>query len=273
MSRPITRPGRERTSAFSQPTEIITVPGPAGDSAYEIWRQQPGNDAGTIDDYLAWLQSSVDPAITAHNSDTTDVHGIADTSQLALRSEGQPPLSGVLTPPKWYAAPSGNMTTGTTPLNQIELTPFWVPRGGGRRIDALAVETTTAAGAGGLLRLGCWADRGDSFPGALIQDFGTVAVDGPLGIKTLSLAQPWDFPDFGLYWLGLHSEVAGNSVLRRTNGLYLGIGHITIGNIMGTAAVGYYTSLAAGVTVLPDPFPATPNSAASLGRIALRAAA
>jgi hypothetical protein len=66
-------------------------------------------------------------------------------------------------------------------------------------VDRLGAEVTSAGDAGSLLRIGVYADTGNSYPGALILDAGTIAGDSAtvqdITGLTLTLAP-------GIYWIG-----------------------------------------------------------------------
>lgn len=110
-------------------------------------------------------------------------------------------------------------------------------------------------------RFGVFADDGGGYPGALIQEFGTVTTN-VLGKRDLSIT--WE-PEPGLYWWGTVFQLTGGSVLpqvrRGTSG-----GLVTM-NTLGfdTAYASGYYSLGwlefTGVSgALPANAPASPNT-------------
>lgn len=152
-----------------------------------------------------------------------------------------------------YYPPMGSISGVVAPANNsARAMPFWLPRR--RLIDRIGVETTVAGEAGSLLRFAVYADRDtDSYPGALLFDAGTVAADGAIGLKEITIAQ---YVGPGLIWLAvvaqnavttrptMRSIQAGIMQIGSTNGLLSGQSAFNYSNVTGafpdpwTAAVG-----------------------------------
>lgn len=90
--------------------------------------------------------------------------------------------------------------------DEMNLRPFVVSVR--RAFDRIAARVSTAAGAGGVLRMGIYANGG-GMPGSLIVDAGTVSSTST-GSKEITIAQTLD-P--GVYWLALVAQVSGSTVI------------------------------------------------------------
>jgi hypothetical protein len=124
--------------------------------------------------------------------------------------------------------------------------------------SSIAVEVTTAAAAGTLIRFGIYKDDGSGRPGALVLDCGTVASD-VVGLRekavTVTLTQ-------GAYWLGVVS-VNANTTIRTFTGVNKRIPQPRTGTLNATNN-GYSVSHVAGAA-----FPATAGSAGAIVPAAL----
>ena len=101
--------------------------------------------------------------------------------------------------------PHATRSTASPPLNRLFYSPFVVARA--RTFDRLAVETTVAASAGGVLRVGVYADAASfNWPGSLVagseQTIDATVTAGLLAATVnLSLAA-------GVYWFAVVAQVA-----------------------------------------------------------------
>ena len=95
----------------------------------------------------------------------------------------------------YYAA-----ATQTLTANRLYATPFWVARA--MTVDRIAIEVATAGAAGEAARLGIYKDGTNLYPGDLVVDAGTVAVDST-GIKTVTISEALTK---GLYWVAVVSD-------------------------------------------------------------------
>ena len=114
-------------------------------------------------------------------------------------------------------------------------------------IDRLYIQVTTAGAAGKIARLGVYKDGANVYPGALVKDYGTVAVDAT-GIKYAGVDQALTK---GLYWLVIVSD--GAPAIRNWNTTWSPIGHKSAGLETSYTIVGWY-KVAVGVSALADPF-------------------
>jgi hypothetical protein len=94
------------------------------------------------------------------------------------------------------ASPGASSSSNSMGVGTLRLAPWLVTRP--CVIDRIGSEIATIGDAGSLLRLGVYADNGNSYPGALLLDAGTIAGDSATVQQvTCSLALT---P--GLYWVG-----------------------------------------------------------------------
>jgi hypothetical protein len=117
----------------------------------------------------------------------------------------------VFRPGGYYGSPGTGTATCSPGVGSCTAVPFGV--GKPTRFDQLGIEVTTAAAAGGVIRLGIYADNGQGFPGLLLLDAGLVPSTAA-GLVTVTIYQL--LPP-GLYWLAAQPEVAAG-VLRSVTG-------------------------------------------------------
>ncbi len=131
-------------------------------------------------------------------------------------------------------------------IGSLRAFPFYVPKT--IKVDRIAMKVTTAASAGGVARMGIYADDGTCFPGARVVDGGEVAVDST-GVKESTI----DVTLRGgkLYWLVVICGVATGTKVQgipigSVMGGVLGIDNSLTGNtITGWASVQTYGALPA----------------------------
>lgn len=174
------------------------------------------NDAGdTIT--IAATGGSTDPevvrdtiaaALVAGTNVTITPNDGADTITIAASGGGGGSsigTTGVIKPKvgNWfgpYEAPGSGSYGGT--LNRLDLVPIWIAQS--TPIDAIAAFVATAAGAGGVVRLGVFNSKSDGMPGTVRFDSGTVATTST-GVKSITISQTLPA---GLYYLGAVPQVA-----------------------------------------------------------------
>ena len=162
------------------------------------------------------------------------------------------PRAGVFTLQKLrtgnYYGPVG-MVGGAATLaitaNNLYAVPFLVQRT--TTWDRIALQVTTGGIATTTARLGIYNDGTNLYPGTLVVDAGTVAVDST-GVKAATISQQLQ-P--GLYWLAFVSD--GAPVIRRTGTVPWGLlgvdgTELTAQDALWTVAFTY--------AALPDPFTA-----------------
>lgn len=136
----------------------------------------------------------------------------------------------------YFTASQGNSTTTATHGNgTLRLHPEVIPAGG-ITIDRVGAEVTSAGNAASVVRLGCYADDGTGYPGALIADFGTI--DGTSAtVQTITVSQA--IPA-GLVWWGAAAQNAATTqpTLRAVSG-----NSIPVFIPSGTSAPGSGTSI------------------------------
>lgn len=147
--------------------------------------------------------------------------------------------------------------TAAPTLSRVHYTPWQVPSA--CTINQLGIESTVAAGAGGVIRLGLYADNGSAVPGALLVE--TTALDTTVPAAFISEAVDVDL-DAGLYWFASCAQVAAATFRSRSGhnpffGRAIAAGQVNFGGyfengvagaLPATAAVG--TNIA---TTVPDP--------------------
>lgn len=108
---------------------------------------------------------------------------------------------------RWYeSTPQGNLTTGTMGTTQIYCTAICVPNPAGVTATSIGLEYTVNALAGGLARFAIYRDD-DGFPGDLIIDAGTVAVDaGAAAFQSASISQ---YLAQGWHWMAVTASGGG----------------------------------------------------------------
>lgn len=146
----------------------------------------------------------------------------------------------------------------------MDVVPIWVPRG--VTLDRIGVDVVVVATAGGLVRLGVYADNG-ALPAALLLDAGTVDTT-IIGGRELSISLG-PLND-GLYWLAAVAQVAGCQIRKITQagGGFTPVGPTSFGGTNLTGA-GYTVSGVNGA--LPDTLAGVSLSfATSAARIMVR---
>lgn len=130
--------------------------------------------------------------------------------------------------------------------DRIHAIPFHVSRK--RTYQYAAIYVTVAGSAGKKARLGIYADDGTILPGALIEDWGEVAIDST-GLKVIDITDRQ--LDKGLYWVVMHTE--DTFTLRsRTASSFSPLGvRSTGGAALGGVEGGYIKDTA--YAALPDP--------------------
>lgn len=158
-------------------------------------------------------------------------------------------------------------TQSISSINSLRAFPFYVPKT--MKFDRIAMKVTTAASAGGVARMGIYADNGNCYPGAKILDSGEVATDST-GVKEVNI----DVTLRGgkLYWLVVITGTAtGTTVAAIPLASALGILG-TDSTLSGTTLLGYAATQTYGA--LPATYPAGATDwALPVPLIALRKAA
>lgn len=98
-------------------------------------------------------------------------------------------------------------TTGASGISQISAVPLIVTRPNAL-IDAIKIDVTVAAGAGGTLRMGIYAsDPRTLIPSTLILDTGTTANDAAAGARVFPIN--FAITPSKLFWAVVNTEVSG----------------------------------------------------------------
>jgi hypothetical protein len=147
-----------------------------------------------------------------------------------------------------YFNPWPARTNGTAVIaaNTLYAHPFLVARA--LTIDRLGIRVTTAGAALTVARLGIYSDNGSVYPGALVKDVGTVAVDA-IAVVAAAIAGNQALTP-GLYWLALISDGAPTLSYLLHSYTPNGVNATNFYNEQATY------NIAQAYGALPDPFPA-----------------
>jgi hypothetical protein len=144
----------------------------------------------------------------------------------------------------WMEAPGvGNRGTATPTLNELRVSPWFVPEAA--TWDRVGHENKTAGGAGSIMRIGIYRDNGSGYPSTLYWESPSTLDSTATGMltHTVSLTIP-----AGLYWVGAVAQVAAPGWETMSN---FNLAVNTQDPAVGSASAGYSHS---GVT---GAFPAT----------------
>lgn len=143
--------------------------------------------------------------------------------------------------------------------------PVWLPAA---IYNQVAIKTSSAGTTGSVARLGIYSPDANGRPGALVADWGTVAIDGSAGVKTITISLT--IATDGLYYLaGVTQIAASGNIFTQDDPRVFGRA------ITSTFAPdSTFTWNQSGVTgALPNPATPTPNNNAQwLMAIGLKAA-
>lgn len=156
--------------------------------------------------------------------------------------------------------PAYTFGSTTVVANRLVGTYILIPRA--MTLSHLVIEVTSAATAGKIARLGIYNVGDNLYPGSLLLDAGTVAVDST-GLKALQISGGQALTK-GVYFIAVISD--GTPTLRNYSTAWSPIG------ANNTNLAGIVTSLYKGSespTALADPFP-TPDGEWSTGYGAVR---
>jgi hypothetical protein len=155
------------------------------------------------------------------------------------------------------------LASNAPPLSALLVAPFLV--GETATFNIIGCEVTAFATAGGVVRLGIYADNGHGRPGALVLDAGTVISTTPNQNREIIISKQLTA---GIYWLALDSQV----VVASFRAMNPNIPPINVGTV-GIAPVNahsnaYYKSSVTGA--FPDPYGTPSGIAATCARVYLR---
>lgn len=169
-----------------------------------------------------------------------------------------------------------NSTTAPA-LNTLWALPIVISRI--TKFDVVRFLVSTLASAGGVARAGIYRDNGAVYPGALIFDTGSIAVDAgsTSASRDTTITSGLQIFQPGLYWLAWECGTAAPQIrtLSTANGLLSIIGS---SNVFATGSIaGFGYSVAHTFGALPDPYTtsatiltATPGATAPVPAIGLR---
>ena len=162
---------------------------------------------------------------------------------------------------RWYPG-SSNVNVYAAVQAEAWARPIYIPTS--HTFTAIGVGVNLAAAAGGVVRLGLYADNGSGYPGALVTDYGTVSVAAS-GLASISITEALTAGN--LYWLcaAFQGSPATQALMYFDDGALSPIGGSTPYYAAGTGASlspfpvtygglssGYGISGVAGA--LPNPF-------------------
>lgn len=191
-----------------------------------------GNE--TVGGIKTFTSSPVVPAPVADGQATTKAYA-DDISNMPSLAVGY-----------WRSSTGGTSSVNTTlNLNQAYCVPIMCP--GGITIDSIAVRPTGVAG--GILRLGLYADNGHGAPGALLVDAGTVDASTS-GSKQLAVSVV--VPYTRCLWAAIASQGSGSvSVIGSNLSPTLGVPPDSLSATTALLGVGYYYTDATVSGALP----------------------
>lgn len=164
----------------------------------------------------------------------------------------------------WMEAPGvGNRGTATPTLNELKVSPWWVPEAA--TWDRVGHENKTAGGAGSVMRIGIYRDNGSGYPSTLYWESPSTLDSTATGMltHTVSLAIP-----AGLYWVGAVAQVAAPGWEMMSN---FNPSVNTQDPAVGSASAGYSHSNVTGA--LPATFTSTFFSTSNVPVISFRRSA
>ena len=126
---------------------------------------------------------------------TKDGRRLFDRHEATLDAHTFSSLTLLKTGQYFYPFPISGHTTAPLEANRIRAIPFFVARN--MTIDRIAIQVTGAGGGGKVCRLGIYNNGTNNYPGTLVLDAGTVAIDATAVVAATiseSLTK-------GLYWL------------------------------------------------------------------------
>ena len=168
-----------------------------------------------------------------------------------------------------YSVGGGQISNHTFVLTADRFTafPFMIARP--ITVDRIGIYVSGAAAGGTKARLGLYADGTNLHPGALVTDYGTVAVDAAILVAiTIS---PAALLAKGLHWLAVVSDAAPTIKTRD-----FGFPPLGVPTDFGYQNAWWYKDDPASpayFTALPDPFPTAALTNRKPGGIGLRIAA
>ena len=163
------------------------------------------------------------------NAHTQDIYQLVRTGEYLIMPWGYPDIQPI-TADTLYAS------------------PLWIPRA--ITADRLAIQVSTAGASGKAARLGIYNDGTNLYPGTLLLDAGTVAVDST-GVKAITISQALTK---GLYWVVVVSN--GAPEIRGQRAIFSPIGFITTPSLEFSDPCALW-QVAFTYAALPDPFTAS----------------
>jgi hypothetical protein len=164
-----------------------------------------------------------------------------------------------------YSSPHTARGTAAPPVNTGGAIPFLAARPA--FWSAMAIEVTGAAGAGGLCRLGIYADNGAGYPGILVASPGAVPTTAA-GVQSVSFSSPLMLTT-GMYWLAFQIETAAATLRSVTNSI---AGFAGLASAPGAAVFdGLYGTSGWTPGALPTVFPVSQGQVSNLPLLFLTA--
>ena len=217
-------------------TNLITIDGNStetingADKEY-LW---PGQQVTVESDGTNWTVTSRSPTPSyAHKGTTVDRRAI---------------VAGVL---PWSVPVMGNATVAVA-ADTLLAFPFILQTT--TKMDTITFRVGTVGTATAAARVGIYRDNGNTYPGALIFDSGSIAVDSGTGAKNTTITSGLQIFPPGLYWAVYVNGVAAGPLLRVQSGATHLIGIQGVDSGGGSIAGGYGYSVAHTFGALPDPY-------------------
>lgn len=116
-----------------------------------------------------------------------------------------------------WRGPQGVVASASPGVNVLTLVPAWFAES--EYVDALTMNVAVAAGAGGVARLGIYADGGVGLPASLLMEASATVATTATGKKQADL--PFPVYPGGLAWLACVQQVAAANITCMTGGVFL----------------------------------------------------
>jgi hypothetical protein len=230
-----------------------------------------GRDGGLVKTvgYCIYLDTNASVyesgSVTDPGSGTSNLGFTNDTTRMFATISAKTGIPAFMRSGLYYAA-SVPSTTGVVSNDTLRVAPIQIPKI--VTLDRIGCEVTVVGQTGSTIALCIFGDDGTGYPGPLVLNAGTVAVD-ITGVKELTISQ---LLKPGTYWIG--GVITGSSTtpptLRLLNGSETFVGVPTNTAALSSTAYGYSATATGGV--IPTNYSTTISSTGTIPKVFIRAA-